>query len=234
MNAVFLDLDRTLFDQDYAADQGALGLREEFSDVLSLPEDEFVRWWRQLNEKHYARYLEESGITFQEQQRARIREAFQAPEMSDPEAERRFQVYYRRYQNNWRLYDDVIPCLDALGGVPLGIISNGDYEAQKKKLKKTGIRERFTVVAISSRIGHWKPKREIFQKACEMGGYQPQECVYVGDNLEEDAVASKAAGMYGVWLNRKNQDKDGRVPVIHSLAELPAILKKYALSPRRS
>ncbi|MFD2506889.1 HAD family hydrolase [Halalkalibacter alkalisediminis] len=52
--------------------------------------------------------------------------------------------YLEAYENSWTVFADVVPCLQRLKalGVEIGIISNGDYNQQVKKLKNLGI-ERF-------------------------------------------------------------------------------------------
>jgi putative hydrolase of the HAD superfamily len=58
------------------------------------------------------------------------------------------------------------------------------------------------VVVTSEAAGFAKPAPQIFQLACAKLGVQETESVYVGDNLELDAIAARDAGLIGVWLNR--------------------------------
>jgi putative hydrolase of the HAD superfamily len=91
-------------------------------------------------EKHFATFMR-GEITFVEHRRRRIRELFQETELylADDEADERFAIYLQYYEDNWTLFDDVLPCLDALSNRRLGIISNGNAEQQAKKLHQTGI-----------------------------------------------------------------------------------------------
>ena len=82
----------------------------------------------------------------------------------------------------------------------------------------------------SAHVGVQKPDVAIFQAAINALNrnsecpIQPDEVVYVGNDLETDALAAKAAGMAGVWLNREDERGDPRVPTVHSLLDLKELL----------
>jgi putative hydrolase of the HAD superfamily len=223
---IFFDIDDTLLDQLYAERTGALEFWQEHRHLFPFGAEEFLALWRTLAEKHMDRHLAKE-VSFVEQRRGRIRELFShiAVALSDDEADERFGEYLRRYEANWRSFPDVIPCLDALRPVPLGVISNGDYRQQIKKLERMGLRNRFAIVAVSGEVGAAKPAPEIFWEACRRAQREPRACVYVGDRLDTDARASQAAGLRGIWLNRRSARADGSdVTVIHSLRELPGVV----------
>lgn len=72
-----------------------------------------------------------------------------------------------------------------------------------------------------------KPHKAIFELAAREARTDLKDCVYIGDRLQVDALASRKAGMRGIWLDRKNQ-WDGQevgVPVIRNLNELPGLLQ---------
>jgi putative hydrolase of the HAD superfamily len=141
------------------------------------------------------------------------------------EAEKMFGQFFLCFRQNWRLFADVWPCLDALDPLPLGVISNGDSAQQRHKLADLWIGERFDTIVISSEIGVHKPDAAIFRHACESAGVAPGDCVFVGDQLDGDARAASAAGMHGIWLNRLRQFAPGcDVEMIETLTELPAVL----------
>lgn len=216
---VFFDIDDTLLAHSDAEKSAALLFLKRFSQQLAYKEEEFCKLWTFVMEKHFNDFLA-GKISFVEQRRRRIKEIFQSPHMFDKETDERFEHYLQYYEKSWNLFDDVLPCLDALK-VPLGIISNGNSEQQLKKLKSLNIQDRFEVVVISSEVGHSKPRPEIFLEACRRAKIQPQQCLYVGDRLDIDALASKKVGMRGIWLNRKEKQTQGEgLEIITSLREL--------------
>ncbi len=201
---IFFDIDDTLLAHSEAEKQGARLFLKHFSDFLVYSEEEFCTLWNSMTEKYFSSFL--SGkISFTQQRRLRIKEIFQncSPDLSDEEADLHFGIYLQYYEKSWSLFDDVLPCLNSLKEFPLGIISNGNSEQQITKLKQTQIQDRFTTIIISDEIEIFKPNPEIFFEACKRAKVQPKDCIYVGDQLDIDALGSKAAGMRGIWLNRK-------------------------------
>ena len=219
---IFFDIDGTLLDHLRAERAGALAFRETYADAFPEVGDAFVSLWHDTAEYHMDRYIA-GETTYIGQRHARMRELFarSARELSDDEANAAFECYLENYRANWYLFDDVLPCLDALSARRLGIISNAGYDQQILKLERTGIRGRFETVAISGEVGISKPDERIFHVACERGGVAPSDCVYIGDRLTTDAVAARDAGLRGVWLDRWGGARgDEDVEVITSLREL--------------
>lgn len=127
-------------------------------------------------------------------------------------------------EENGQLYPDVIPLLERYKDTKKGIISNGDKNQQRQKLKKAGIDKYFDVVVISDDIGISKPDPEIFLHAAAAAGKDPSQCWYIGDKVDTDAKAAMDAGFTGVWLNRRFIDeKKEKVPEIISLNDLSYI-----------
>jgi len=224
---VFFDIDATLVDHDKAAEMAASKFLQHFAHLLPYShEAKFLKAWHEVSDRHNDLYFR-GEVSLIEQRRNRMRELFAhaEPVLSGEEADTRFQVYLEHYESNWNLFDDVLPCLDSLTRIPLGLISNGDLEQQLRKLKQTNLDGRFSTIMVSSEIGVSKPKPEIFLEACRRAGVSPESCIYVGDRLDVDALASRAVGMKGVWLNRKELPMPNlSVPVISTLSELERCL----------
>lgn len=226
---IFLDLDGTLLDHDAAERSAAIEFLAAFhSHLPQCSPDDFADLWQSIAQKHLNSYLD-GQLSFVEQRRKRLQELFGAAGVTidDATADEFFAVYLRRYERNWRLFPDVIETLDRLQGHSLGIISNGDREQQSSKLDSLGVRDRFDPVVISGEIGVAKPDAAIFHEACRRANCLPHECVYVGDRLDSDALASKHAGFHGVWLDRAGSGLGGdEVEFITSLVELPEIVDR--------
>jgi len=227
---IFFDLDDTLLDHKTAANGAARQFYERYSGRLPYSQGEFLALWDRLAEKYVDAYLR-GDIGWDDQRRMRIRDVFQPfePSLSNDEVDIRFGYYRRAYEDNWALFADVGPCLEALCDQPLGIITNGSVSQQNKKLRNLGIRDHFKTVVISEAVGSSKPDARIFMESCRLAGTRPQDCVYVGDRLDTDARASSAVGMTGVWINRHHDEKaagSSGVAVIRSLDELPGLVQE--------
>ncbi len=219
---IFFDIDDTLLMNSRAQTQAALRFWDDFSDRLAPTRQEFPAVWDAVMQKHFAECAA-GRISFGEQRRRRMRDILGA----DDEDGSAFHSYLVHYEREWALFDDVLPCLDALNNAPLGIIPNGSGKQQRRKLHQLGIADQFITIIISEDLGVWKPNPEIFRAACKEAGASPKDCVYVGDLLLTDARAAQAAGLRGVWLNRDRLPaSDAGVPTLRSLSELPALIAR--------
>jgi putative hydrolase of the HAD superfamily len=239
IRVALFDLDDTLFAHREAVERGITAHRATLGGAIADADAaaESLRW-HELEELHYHRYL--SGeLDFLGQRRARARsflEPYGVVFATDSEAEAWFDAYAVHYKNSWTLHDDTLPCLDALTAGPdplrIGLITNGSLEAQTVKMRATGLLPRIEHVIASGSVGVTKPDAAIFTHACSVFGVQPAEAAYIGDRLATDALGASAAGLLGVWLDRPGSATDEQlaaaraagVPVIRSLAELPALL----------
>ncbi len=170
-------------------------------------EAEAKRWWRRI-----------------------VRESF-AP-FGEPAAfDEVFERLWRHFASPraWRLFDDVLPALDALAarGKGLGVISNWDARLPPL-LEGLELGRRLDWTVVSYQVDAEKPEGAIFQAALERCGVPARRVAHVGDSYEEDALGALAAGMRAVWLRRA----DGGAPppadevtIVERLTELPALVR---------
>lgn len=209
IRAVVFDVDDTLIDHSEAERQAAILFRRQYDGVLPGAEAAFPARWHAVAEKHFDAYAA-GECSFQEQRRRRIREFFGAG-LDDAEADRIFAVYLRFYEESWAAFPDVLPGLDGLPGVSMGVLSNSSADSSRMKLEAAGIAARFGCIVTPEIVRAAKPGAAIFQYACIQMTVSPDECVYVGDRLETDALAAQAAGLTGIWLNRRDE-LPGEIP----------------------
>jgi HAD superfamily hydrolase (TIGR01549 family) len=86
----------------------------------------------------------------------------------------------------------------------LGVISNSLGRNTEVDLVRTGLRDFFDVLIVSSEIGKRKPHPEIFQAALDAMELKAEGAVMVGDNLQEDIVGAKNAGMKTVYVPQED------------------------------
>ncbi|MDP7980303.1 HAD family hydrolase [Bacillus sp. WLY-B-L8] len=224
---IFFDIDGTLLDYELAERNGILDFFREYSHIFSGEELEASKLWNQLSEQYFNQFLC-NKLSFQEQKRFRMIGLFQkyGVLLTNEEADQKFNLYLSLYKEKWVVYEDVMDVLDTLKqkGYLMGIISNGDYDQQIEKLSRLNILHYFNPIITSSRVGVAKPNIAIFQIASMKAKSPIQDCYYIGDRLETDALSSKNAGMHGIWLDRCNKKQQCSVPTIQSLYELIHIL----------
>jgi putative hydrolase of the HAD superfamily len=217
---IFFDIDETLMDNESAQTRAAIKFYKQFEELsLLYNETSFPDIWNKITEDVVQLFLQ-NKISFQEQRRFRLRHIFQK-KIKDEEADELFNIYLGFYEDSWTLFDDVIPCLDFFSKEKLGIISNGDKDQQRQKLKNLNIFDRFAVITISSDIGIHKPDKELFFYACKQANEKTANCFYIGDNYEADMIGARNAGITGIWINRNNLKlKDKDIIQVNTLNEL--------------
>jgi len=128
---------------------------------------------------------------------------------------------------HFELYDDVPGTLVALKslGFQIGLISNSHrpLDSFGSHFELDGL---ISATVSSSDHGFLKPHPSIFQAALRLMQVRPEEAVMVGDSFSHDIVGARQAGMRGILLARRELPPmpPDDVPVIRSLAELPALL----------
>lgn len=113
---IFFDLDDTLMDFKSAEHLGIKAFYNQFYEQLRhSEEDEFIKEWERVGKKHFERYLL-GELSFEQQKTERIIELFSKVirEINQENAINYFQIYLNHYEDNWRLFDDVIPSLELL------------------------------------------------------------------------------------------------------------------------
>jgi putative hydrolase of the HAD superfamily len=222
---ILFDLDDTLVDHAGAASVAIRALYAAHGAPLGLSASDFTERWLALTEQAMDAFAR-GELSMVGQRRFRVRAMFDAT-LSDDAADALYRAYLEVYQRSWQLFSDVVPCLEALGGHRLGVITNGSREQQHNKLATTGIAHRFEVVLTPEPPLRGKPAPDLFFAAAAGLRVHPRDCVVVGDHLDRDVLAAERAGMTGVWLTREgvpvSADAAG-VQRIRSLEELAALL----------
>jgi putative hydrolase of the HAD superfamily len=223
IRAVLFDLDNTLFDHAASARAGL----DAFLQHLETPQnDELALMWFQLEQASYARFLAKE-LSFQEQRRERLRQFLPLAGLEVPATDRTldelFDIYLQNYEAGWAAFPDTVPALQSLrdGGVPLGVITNGNHRQQTLKISKIGLAPLIDRIFSSESTGHPKPLPEAFLQPCRSLGISPANALYVGDKFRIDVEGARNAGLPAIHLKRDGGGPEG---TIQSLADLVPLL----------
>lgn len=229
LRAVLWDVDDTLFDHT-GSDRTGVTRHLEAEGLLARygTAGRAFSLWREAMEAQFARFLA-GEIDFQEHRRERVR-AFLGARLDGAAADAWFARYVRHYEAAWTLFPDAGPALEAVGRhFRQAVLSNATTAQQWRKLAALGVAGHFEDVLGADLLGCAKPDPGAFRDACARLGLRPGEVVYVGDQLETDAVAAQAAGLHGVWLDRTGGTGGTAVPDgvrrVRGLDELPGLLR---------
>lgn len=215
-----LDIDDTLIDFT-SAGRGALAAMIGRADMWPL--------WDEITEAHVAMVV--AGTLDYTQMHVRRTKSFLAElgvQLDELDASRFEQSRAQLMRSSWRLYDDVIECLDWLraAGVRIAAVTNASGAHQRKKIADLGLSRFVDHIAIAGEVGVAKPDPMIFLSACAALECEPSEAVHVGDRLTTDAIGARDAGLTGVWLNRDRVEADvpEHIFELAGLDELPELL----------
>ena len=118
----------------------------------------------------------------------------------------------------------------------LGLITDGYLPAQRLKLKSLDIERCFDCIIYTEELGreNWKPSPAGFEKLITDMKITPQQCAYVGDNLERDFSAPNKMGFKTIRIIRENRIHFGKAAdanaaanyEIDSISKLPDLLRR--------
>lgn len=227
--AVCLDIDDTLVDSDTST---RAGLREILGCDDAWPD------WCAATERHYRRFTA-GEVDFDTMRSQRTKDFFAARGefLDDTEVQELEERRMGAMRRAWRLFEDALPCLRMLraAGLLLAAVTNAASRYQRGKLQALGLESVFDAVVISAEVGAAKPDPVIFHTACSALGVHPERAVHVGDRLDLDARGAQAAGLHGVWLDRRRRCDPARaqgITVISGLADLPSVVARLGTGRR--
>jgi len=92
--------------------------------------------------------------------------------------------------------------LQGSGRVRLAIASNTQRLFSVPELRKFGLEKFFECSMFSSDVKACKPDAKLFNAVLDQLNIQPQEAIYVGDNLFEDVWGAQKVGMQTIRIER--------------------------------
>ncbi|MFH1403354.1 MAG: TIGR02253 family HAD-type hydrolase [Candidatus Altiarchaeota archaeon] len=220
VNAVFFDLDNTLYDTKLQVDSArrnavkamiGSGLDVEFADAFKRLNEVVSRHGSNFK-NHYDELLKSYGMATEEK-------IIAAGIVAYHETKKAYLVPY----------PDTIRTLLRLKelGLKTGVVTDGVPVKQWEKLIMLGLGDFFDVVVVNSEGGRVKPDPTSLIEAAEKVGVDPSECMIVGDRLDRDILAGNRAGFTTVQLVKGHQSvpRDTQEEPDYMITELSGILE---------
>ena len=86
-------------------------------------------------------------------------------------------------------------------GVKLALVTNGAAGAQRAKVERFALSDRFDHIQIEGEHGFGKPEERAYLHAMQALGVTASETWMIGDNLEWEVVAPQRLGIYAIWID---------------------------------
>lgn len=104
--------------------------------------------------------------------------------------------------------------------------SNGVYDMQVNRIKKSNLDKYFKDIFVSDKIGFEKPDKRFFQKIMNFTKFSNNDLIMIGDSIKSDIIGAKNSNIKSIYFNKenkKNSDKNFTYQV-KNLSEIKKIL----------
>lgn len=204
IGAVLFDLDDTLVAFDAVTDSSWKQVCREFClensrlepEQLFMAIKEYSKWYWSDEERH--RLGRNDLVTAR---RYIVSTVFKKLALSEAKAVMLADRYSQVRVDNMYLLEGAEELLIALmeRGVQLALLTNGDSQQQRRKLKRFCLEKYFNSILIEGETGIGKPDARIYRMALAGLDVKPEQAVMVGDNLQWDVEAPQQCGIFSIW-----------------------------------
>ncbi|PGS26075.1 2-haloalkanoic acid dehalogenase [Bacillus cereus] len=192
--AMLFDLDDTLLDRDKAVDNFFLLVLEKcYEDVSDTVKNTMLQTFKEYDKREYG--ISDKTIVLES-----LFDEF-AP---------KYRLPHNYIQDFWNenfpkcfsIDQNTIHFLNQIKKqFKVGIITNGSTQRQKAKIFNTNLNRYFETIIISEEVGFSKPDKRIFELALNKLNAQPENTLFVGDDLQKDIAGPQNVNIKGVWFN---------------------------------
>lgn len=211
---IYFDLDDTLIDHKKAQNRALVDLWTRFAGLQSVQPEVLVSVYAQINNRLWDVYRN-MGIGQNELKRMRFEQTFSELGVRDLDWREADAAYMMYYQRHWDWIDDAREVFVELSkSYPLGILTNGFNDIQKKKFEHFSLHRHARHLIISEQTGYLKPDSRIFQYAATKTGLPAEKLLYVGDSHSSDIEGGSRSGWKTAWYAQ------GKNPAVSTEADL--------------
>ena len=224
IRTVIFDIDNTLYSFTEANRFAMDALRSYAEEKFGWTAERFDRLHKEARDEIFARLGYVSGF------RARIIRYHNMLEKAhlplSPHAQAMTELYWKTLLAHMQLSDGAADLMAALraAGFRIGIGTDMTAYMQFVKLEHLGLLPYVDFVVTSEEAGAEKPAQGLFSLCASKAGCAPEECLFIGDDLEKDILGSIGAGMQALWYNPNQESCPQGIREIASLRDAAGIL----------
>lgn len=202
---IYFDLDDTLLDHRAAEQAALLDVHAHFSLFHETETATLIDTYHLVNSAQWGQYSQ-GKISRQELQRNRFEQTLEKLHLDSSDYGQIGQYYIACYRNYWQwmegaeaLYQRVIQ------KYPVGILTNGFAETQRKKLDDFDLYHSAEHVVISEDVGALKPDPKVFDYATRQTRFEKDDILYVGDSYTSDIEGGSSFGWDTAWFTQNGE-----------------------------
>ena len=218
--AIIFDMDDTILSDDRAAErcfrQVCQEMRHRFQPVIPealLADITEVRRWYWADPERIRR----GSLNLALARRELLSMAFERHGIDDDDLLEEMSAEYQQLKAaTIELIPGALDTVESLrdNGIRLGLITNGDAEGQRAKVRKAGLEPLFDSILVAGEFGVAKPDPRVFLHTLESLGVASHEAWMVGDNLYADIGGAQGVGIYGIWVDWRGNGLPENTPVV--------------------
>lgn len=219
IKAILWDIDGTLLDFLKSEDYGIRACLEEIG--FHGCDEAMLARYSQINRRHWEA-LERGELTKQQVLVGRFRCFFQEEGIACPDVEAFNASYQKKLGEHFFENERSLELCGRLRGhVRQYVVTNGTVEAQRNKLRYSGLGELMDGIFISDEIGAEKPTQAFFDAVfASVGSLIPAETMIVGDSLTSDMRGGNNAGLICCWYNPRRETNNAGVRVDYEIRSI--------------
>ena len=205
---IYFDLDDTLLDHRQAEKQGLHDVYQHFDLFDKTTFENFDAIYHEVNKEQWDLYAR-NEIDRDELQRNRFEQTLQKLGLDGAMHDQVGSYYMEAYSNHWQWMEGAREAYETIRErYPVGILTNGFSETQKRKFERFNLYESARHLVISEEVGYLKPHPAIFEHATRLAGEKPEHILYAGDSLSSDVEGGSNYGWKVAWYRSNGQDAD--------------------------
>ena len=223
---IYFDLDDTLLDHQSAEAGGLKDVYQHFDFFGDVSAEKLIDVYHRVNSKQWSLYSQ-AKVSREQLQRNRFEQTLQQLNLDASRYDEVGRYYMQCYRNHWQWIDGAKEAYyDVAEKYPVGILTNGFAETQRKKFEAFDLHDSAQTTVISEEVGVLKPHPEVFEYATARAGVNADEVLYVGDSLSSDVEGGSKFGWKVAWYTQNGrQDQHEKAHfVFDNFSELKKLL----------
>ena len=230
IRTVIFDIDGTLYDYYSANDRAMDAIQNYACENFGWSEEQF----RKAHKEAYdILYQKAEGTAASHSRMIRYGILAERAGLSEVHALNMDEIYWTAFIKDIVPFPDLPETITSLkeDGYRIGIGTNMTAYPQYLKLRRLGLLDLFDFVMTSEEALAEKPRKQFFLCCAEKAGCAPQECLFIGDEMEKDVQGALSAGMHARLFCPQDTGKEGMPDpslLFRSYRDLPELVWKIS------
>lgn len=214
---IYFDLDDTLLNHRAAEKSGLRDVHLQFPIFQNVDPQTLIGVYHKVNSQQWRKYSQ-GEVSREELQRNRFEQTLEQLGLDGSLYEEIGNCYMQCYRDHWQWIRGAQEAYQqVMDHYPVGILTNGFAETQRKKFKKFDFYDSAEHVVISEDVGALKPDPKVFKHATELADVDPDDILYVGDSFTSDIEGGSNFGWNTAWFTRNgDSEKHKKADIIFS------------------